>query len=286
MCLSYISKPICIIAIYFMVVFPHCKINLGLDIISKREDGYHAIDTVFYPVPWTDVLEIIPSRQLLFTSSGAIIPGKEEDNLCLKAYHLIRKDFDIGPVNIHLHKIIPTGAGLGGGSSDAAYTLRVLNEIFELQLDKERLQNYASRIGSDCAFFIQNEPMRGSGRGEVLQPVSIHLKGKYMVIIKPEVHVSTAEAYAGVVPQVPSASLMDRVQSPIEKWGLYLKNDFEKTVLSHHPAIARLKEQLYSMKAVYASMSGSGSSVFGIFNEEIKTDAAWERLAHWSGWLL
>ncbi len=266
-----------------MVTFPPCKINLGLDIISKRDDGYHAIDTVFYPVAWTDILEIIPSDTLSFQSSGNSIPGKEEDNLCLKAYHLLKKDFDISPVQMHLHKRIPTGAGLGGGSSDAAHALRLLNSIFDLQLSTAQLSHYAAKIGSDCAFFIYDESMRGSGRGEQLDAIEVNLKNKFLVVIKPDVHVSTAEAYAGVTPQSPAIPLSEIIQLPVEQWKHQLKNDFEKTVLIHHPVIAQLKEQLYAMGAVYASMSGSGSSVFGIFNEEPKPDPSWQSLAHWSG---
>lgn len=268
-----------------MVSFPPCKINLGLDILSKRQDGYHDIDTVFYPVPWTDVLEIIKSTHLSFQCSGSAIPGKEEDNLCLKAYHLLKKDFDIGAVSMHLHKVIPTGAGLGGGSSDAAYTLRMLNEIFLLELTTDQLKSYAGQLGSDCSFFIHDEPMRGSGRGELLHPVEVRLKGKFMIIIKPEVHVSTAEAYSGVVPHIPVHSLNVSIQRPLHEWKGTVKNDFENTVLALHPAIGHIKEQLYAMDAVYASMSGSGSSVFGIFDKEVRPMPAWSGLAHWSGWL-
>lgn len=268
-----------------MVTFPPCKINLGLDIISKREDGYHNLDTVFYPVPWTDMLEIIPARQLSFQSSGNLIPGREEDNLCLKAYHLLKKEFDISPVQIHLHKIIPTGAGLGGGSSDAAHTLRLLNAVFDLQLSTDRLKQYAAQLGSDCAFFIGDEPMQGTGRGEQLTPIELSLKDKYLVVIKPDVHVSTAEAYAGVKPQAPAIPLRNIIHLPLEKWKHQLTNDFEKTILTNYPVIAQLKEQFYARKAVYASMSGSGSSVFGIFDEPPKADPSWQSLAHWSGWL-
>lgn len=252
-----------------MVSFPPCKINLGLNIIRKRSDGYHDIETCFYPVPWTDILEIIVSEELVFTSTGLAIPGKAEDNLCLKAYQLIKKDFDIASVKIHLHKIIPTGAGLGGGSSDAAFTLRMLNEIFKLNLSVTQLLSYASQLGSDCAFFIQDKPMMGEGRGEILSEIKVDLKGKFLVLMKPDVHVSTAAAYAGVKPMVPSLKLKDVLeQNSVDAWKSLVKNDFEKSVFKMYPLIREIKEELYAAGAQYASMSGSGSAVFGIFESE------------------
>ncbi|HTJ52823.1 MAG TPA: 4-(cytidine 5'-diphospho)-2-C-methyl-D-erythritol kinase [Cyclobacteriaceae bacterium] len=250
-----------------MVSFPPCKINLGLNIIRKRSDGYHDIETCFYPVPWTDILEIIVSDQVTFASTGLTIPGNTDDNLCLKAYYLIKKDFDIAPVKIHLHKIIPTGAGLGGGSSDAAFTLRMLNEIFKLNLSTTQLLSYASQLGSDCAFFIQDKPMLGEGRGEILSEIDVDLKGKFLVIVKPDVHVSTANAYAGVKPEVPSVRLKNVLEKRTHEWRRSLKNDFEESVFIRYPEIKEIKEKLYSEDALYASMSGSGSAVFGIFEK-------------------
>src|SRR5688572_32937619 len=165
-----------------MVAFPPCKINLGLSVLSKRADGYHNLETCFYPLPWHDVLEVIPAETFLFTSTGNVVEGKPEDNLCVRAYRLLKEEFDIAPVKIHLHKIIPSGAGLGGGSSDAAYTLRMLNEKFSLDISQQKLMDYAAQLGSDCAFFIQYQAMIGTGRGEVLTPIAISLKGKYLVI--------------------------------------------------------------------------------------------------------
>ena len=234
-----------------MVAFPPCKINLGLNILRKRNDGYHDIETCFFPVPWTDILEVIPSKEFSFTVSGNPIPGG--DNLCVKAYELLQTP----PAKIHLHKIIPMGAGLGGGSSDAAWTLRLLNDVFSLGLNKEQLKQYAAQIGSDCAFFIDDIPMIGTRRGEVLRPANIDLKGKYIVIVKPDIHVSTAEAYSSVVPMESDFNL-DDLQS--------LKNDFEPSVFKRYPEIASIKKSLYDLGAVYAQMSGSGSAVFGIFN--------------------
>lgn len=249
-----------------MVVFPHCKINLGLQIVSRREDGYHDIETCFYPVPWCDVLEVIKSDQFQFTQSGISIPGREEDNLCVKAYQLLERDFDLMPIKLHLHKVIPTGAGLGGGSSDAAFTLRVLNSIFNLGLSDVDLRKYASTLGSDCSFFINDKPMLGSGRGEILSETSISLKGKFLILIKPDIHVSTAEAYSGVIPKQPAHDIKEILELPITDWKHKLKNDFEESVFKRYPQIEVIKNELYNQGALYASMSGSGAAVFGIFD--------------------
>jgi 4-diphosphocytidyl-2-C-methyl-D-erythritol kinase len=267
-----------------MVVFPPCKINLGLSVLSKRADGYHNLETCFYPVPWLDVLEIISSDKVEFTTSGNVIPGVPEDNLCLKAYHLLKKDFDLGPIKLHLHKIIPTGAGLGGGSADAAYTLRVLNEKFALGLSQTVLMNYAATLGSDCAFFIQDNAMLGTGRGELLTPVDLSLKEKFLVIVKPDIHVSTADAFAGITPK-PSAQAIRNIvlQHPVTEWKDVLKNDFEETVFKKYPAIQLIKEKLYRAGALYASMSGSGSAVFGIFAQETDISDQFPGTTVWMG---
>lgn len=268
-----------------MVSFPLCKINLGLTILSKRSDGYHDIETIFFPVPWTDILEIIPSTTVLFESSGNPIPGKQEDNLCLKAYHLLKKDFNLPAVKIHLHKIIPTGAGLGGGSSDAAYTLRTLNELFDLKLTPNQLSQYAAQLGSDCSFFCYDGPMLGTGRGELLEAIEINLKGKFLVLVNPDIHVSTAAAYAGVVPHQPDYSLREIVQRPLVEWKNSMKNDFEESIFKIQPAIKKLKDEMYDAGATYASMSGSGSSVFGIFENKIQLPESFSPMTHWSGFL-
>jgi 4-diphosphocytidyl-2-C-methyl-D-erythritol kinase len=253
--------------------------------VRKRQDGYHDIETCFYSVQWCDVLEIIKSDTFMFSSSGLTIPGSESENLCLKAYQLLKKDFGIGPIHIHLHKVIPMGAGLGGGSSDAAWTLRLLKTVFELNLSDDKLHQYAASLGSDCAYFLQHQPMLGSGRGEVLSPVDIQLKNRYMVILKPEVHVSTADAYAGITPQVPEVSLENILQLPIDQWKNTLVNDFEKTVFKKYPIIKELKEALYGIGARYACMSGSGASVFGIFDSQVSIPEEFKSLTHWSGML-
>lgn len=266
-----------------MVLFPHAKINLGLNIIRKRADGYHDLETCFYPIAWTDILEIIPSSSFQFSSTGLVIQGQDADNLCVKAYYLLKKDFDIPPVHIHLHKIIPMGAGLGGGSADAAFTLRQLNESFALGLAPLSLEKYAAQLGSDCAFFISNIPRLGTGRGEILSPISVSLKGKFVVVVKPDVHVSTAEAYAGVKPGTRDISVKDVIErKPITEWKSLLTNDFEESVFKKHPAVANVKQKLYDHGAAYASMSGSGSCVFGIFESKVDLAGQFKGMMYWS----
>lgn len=267
-----------------MVTFPPCKINLGLNIIAKRPDGFHDIETCFYPIPWTDILEIIPSEELKFNLSGVAIPGQVKENICLKAYTLLANDFDLPPVQIHVHKVLPTGAGLGGGSSDAAFVLRSLNEIFKLDLTQEKLVGYAAALGSDCAFFMQEHAMFGTGRGEILSPTKVSLHGKFIVLVKPDIHVATADAYAGVLPRKPSKSVQEIVeQVPMSEWKNFLVNDFEESVFRNFPAIRVLKDKLYQAGAIYASMSGSGSSVFGIFNQPQDLKSEFPGLIFWSG---
>ncbi len=265
-----------------MVFFPHCKINLGLHVISKRDDGFHTIETCFYPVPWRDVLEIIKSDEFSFSQSGLVIPGNADENLCVKAYQFLQKDFDLTPVKIHLHKVIPTGAGLGGGSSDAAFTLRALNSIFDLDLPQTALKSYAAHLGSDCSFFIDDKPMLAGGRGENLSETSLSLKGKYLVIVKPDIHVSTAEAYSGVKPKQPAQSISKIINESISKWKDSLSNDFEESVFKNHSTIKEIKAKLYQHGALYASMSGSGAAVFGIFDSVVDLKISFEGV-YWSG---
>lgn len=270
-----------------MVSFPPCKINLGLRILRKRADGYHDIETCFYPVPFTDILEIIRSDKTDFASTGLDIPGSSEDNLCLKAYHLLSRDYPLGPVRFHLHKLIPTGAGLGGGSSDAAFTLRTLNDVFDLNLTPNQLSHYAAQIGSDCSFFINDEAMMGSGRGEILTRSEVSLKGLYMVLINPGIHVSTAAAYAGVQIREHHQPLEDLLSAPIEQWRETVQNDFETTVFKQFPLIGELKKAMYDAGAFYAAMSGSGSSVFGLFKSEVslRNDHHFNSMIIWKGYL-
>ncbi len=271
-----------------MVVFPPCKINLGLNIVAKRSDGYHDIDTCFYPVPWTDLLEILPAKELKMEMSGIAIPGSPEDNICLKAYHLLARDFKIPPVQIFLHKLIPIGAGLGGGSADGAFALKALNSIFDLKLSSDQLRTYAAQLGSDCAFFVDSAPAIGAGRGEELTPISVDLGGKYLVIIKPDIHVSTAEAYEKVKPKAWKMPVQKILEDfPVEEWKHHLENDFESSVFGKFPNIKKIKDSMYEKGALYASMSGSGSSVFGIFESEGYLDAIYSDSSTicWSGWL-
>ena len=266
-----------------MISFPPCKINVGLNVVLKRSDGYHEIETCFYPVPWTDILEIIPSDTLEFTQSGISIDGKSEDNLCVKAYQLLRSDFNLSPVRIHLHKVIPTGAGLGGGSSDGAYTLRLLNSIFSLEMTTTLLKEYASRLGSDCSFFIEDKPMVGMGRGEILENIKVDLKGRFIVLVKPGVHVSTVEAYGSITPAFSQNRIKDVVEMDITNWKSLLRNDFENPVFEKYPVISEIKEKLYKEGATYASMSGSGSAVYGIFEKPVELKNQFPNMTYWSG---
>jgi len=266
-----------------MVSFPPCKINLGLHVINKRPDGYHNLETCFYPVPWTDILEIIHSKTFGFSSSGLAIPGAWDQNLCVKAYQLLADQFSLPPISIHLHKAIPIGAGLGGGSSDAAHLIRMLNDMFELNLSSDDMVKFAASIGSDTAFFIQDEPMLGKGRGEVLSRINVDLAGKFLVLVNPDIHVSTADAYARVKPADPPVPLADILKRPLAEWKNLLKNDFEYSVFEKYPAIRDIKDILYSLGATYASMSGSGATVFAIFEKDFDAAKKFPNAAVWAG---
>lgn len=252
-----------------MVVFPNAKINLGLQITGKRSDGYHDISTVMVPIPWYDILECVPSdKKTSFQSSGLHIPGPSTENLCLRAYELLRKDYDLPPVQIHLHKVIPFGAGLGGGSADAAFMLRMLSEEFQLFLNDEILEIYASQLGSDCAFFVKNKPALAEGRGELLSDIGINLKGYKMVVIYPQIAVSTADAYRYCKPEPNRQNLREILALPISAWKDHLHNQFEESVFSMYPVLKELKDQFYKAGAIYAAMSGSGSALFGLFEKD------------------
>ncbi|MFN0048306.1 MAG: 4-(cytidine 5'-diphospho)-2-C-methyl-D-erythritol kinase [Cytophagales bacterium] len=256
-----------------MIVFPNAKINLGLHIIDKRPDGYHNIETCFYPIGWKDILEIIPADTLAFSSSGLPIPGDASQNLCLKAYQLLKNDFDLPPVQIHLHKIVPIGAGLGGGSADAAFTIRLLNETFQLGISEDNLAIYAAKLGSDCAFFIKNEPVFAIEKGEVWQDIDmLDLRFHHLVVVFPKIHISTAEAYQSVKKRGKTNNLYKQLALPLAEWRNTIENDFEKSVFENHPSLQKIKNLLYEEKALYASMSGSGSAMFGIFRDEPDLD--------------
>ena len=248
-----------------MIVFPNAKINIGLNIIARRPDGYHDLETVFYPVKINDVLEVIEADKLSFESSGLDIPGRLEDNLCIKGYHLLKKDHDLPPVKIHLHKNIPIGAGLGGGSADAAFFIKLMNDKFGLGLSLEKMEDYSRVLGADCAFFIQSKPVFAFEKGDELEPINLDLSAYKIVLVMPDEHVSTAEAYRGVKPAPVSESLYDLIKTPLTAWRGHIKNDFEAHIFRDHPVIRGVKAELYEYGALYASMSGSGASVFGIF---------------------
>ena len=251
-----------------MIVFPHAKINLGLKVTERRPDGYHNLETLFYPIGLTDILEVLPGSFFSFGSSGIPIDAGPDKNLAVKAYHLLKSAYDLPPVRIHLHKAIPFGAGLGGGSSDAAFMLRLLNQMFGLGLSADTLRTCAAQLGADCPFFIENQPALGTGTGNELTPVSLDLSGFYFLLVKPPFGVSTAEAYRAIQPGKNEVPLSGCLNVPVENWKDFLVNDFEKPVFGMYPEIGRLKQLLYENGAIYASMSGSGSAVFGLFREK------------------
>jgi 4-diphosphocytidyl-2-C-methyl-D-erythritol kinase len=265
-----------------MICFPHVKINLGLRVLGKRDDGYHDIETIFYPVKWCDALEALPEEAISKLQRGNILQvvgskpdANIEDNLCMKALRLLESNHPVRPVKMCLLKNIPIGAGLGGGSSDAVFTLKLLNDLFQLNLSQDDLQKYASRLGSDCSFFMQHQPCFATGRGEMLQPVMIDLAGNHILIVYPGIHINTSWAYQQFAQRKHgsnSSDLWQNIHKPISTWKDVLVNDFEEIVFVNHPEIAAIKTELYRHGAVYASMSGSGSAVYGIFKEEPSVD--------------
>jgi 4-diphosphocytidyl-2-C-methyl-D-erythritol kinase len=257
-----------------VIVFPNCKINLGLNILLKRVDGFHDLETIFFPLPLYDILELIPNpgtnqgEELSFSTSGLPIDGAEENNLCTKAYRQLKNDYPLIPsLQMHLHKNIPMGAGLGGGSSDGAFALKMLNEMFSLNLSTPALLNYAAQLGSDGPFFILNRPCFATGRGEILEEIQVDLSAYKFILVNPALHVNTAQAFSGINPSIPGQSIKEIIQQPISTWKDSLKNDFEKVIFAVHPAIADIKDEFYKAGAIYAAMSGSGSTVFGIWEK-------------------
>lgn len=263
-----------------MIVFPCAKINLGLNIVSKREDGYHNLETVFYPIPLYDALEIkymdekFPSDTACdLKVTGNAVDCDEQKNLVVKAYHILAADYQLQRIHTHLYKHIPSQAGLGGGSSDAAFMIRLLDERFRLNIGNPEMERYAARLGADCAFFIEAEPAYAEGIGDVLMPADGpdgNLHGYYLCVVKPDVAVSTKEAYSAITPKKPAKSCRDIVRQPIETWKEELVNDFEEPIFKMHPELEAIKQKLYDQGAVYASMSGSGSALYGIFKKEPK----------------
>ena len=255
-----------------MIVFPNCKINLGLHVVRKREDGYHDLETIFYPLPLRDVLEAVRSEESQAVSlqmSGLPVQGKPEDNLCIKAYNLLKKDHpQLGATALYLHKVIPMGAGLGGGSADGAFTLQLLNDKYQLGLSTEKLLDYALQLGSDCPFFIVNKPCYATGRGELMESIPLDLSTYSFLVVHPGVHINTGWAFSQLTPAPSTRSLKAIVQEPVANWRSVLKNDFEAPVCKQHPDLQAIKEKLYEAGALYASMTGSGSCFFGIFPKE------------------
>ena len=258
-----------------MITFPNPKINLGLNIVDKRQDGYHNLETIFYPINLQDALEVTRrennDKEYTLHISGSPLEGEPEDNLVVKAYKLLKKDYPgLLPVDIHMYKHIPAGAGLGGGPSDAACMIKLLNDKFSLGLSTERMEEYAVKLGADCSFFIRNKPVFATGIGNLFEPVELSLKGYHIILIKPDIFVSTRDAFAEIKPVRPAVSLKEIVRQPMETWKNSMKNDFEDSVFKKFPEIAAIKDELYDLGAVYAAMSGSGSSVYGIFKAPIE----------------
>lgn len=268
-----------------MIRFPNAKINLGLRVVSRRPDGYHNLETVFYPIQLQDALEIIPVSEggTTLTLSGIAIDGDSRDNLVMKAWRQMNERFALPPVSIHLHKAIPFGAGLGGGSADAAFLLSMVRDYFHLPLSDEELDREAAALGADCPFFLHNKPLLAKGTGNEFAPVNLSLKGYRLVLVKPAVAVPTAVAYSMVTPAEPDEPVEVTIARPVSEWRDRLVNDFEKSVFDRFPEIGAIKESLYEAGAVYASMSGSGSSVFGLFDRDVDLTGCYRDCFVWSG---
>lgn len=253
-----------------MVVFPNAKINLGLNIVEKRADEYHNLETIFYPIQLNDIIEIvtIDEPNVNFTTTGLVVDVDAVNNLCIKAYDLLKRDFDLPAVKIHLHKQIPMGAGLGGGSADAAFVLQTLNNKFNLQISESKMIGYALQLGSDCPFFVINKPCFATSRGEKLQKINLNLKQYKIVIVNPGIHISTAAAFSKIVPHKASKRITEIINYPIETWRENLANDFENSVFLDFPEIENIKNYLYTQDAIYVSMTGTGSTVYGIFRND------------------
>jgi 4-diphosphocytidyl-2-C-methyl-D-erythritol kinase len=268
-----------------MICFPNCKINIGLNVVEKRKDGFHNIETVFYPLPLCDALEIVESKKLSIEISGIKVEGKADDNLCIKAYRLIKENYKIPPVNIFLHKAIPTGAGLGGGSADAAFMIKLLDKYFSLNISEKKIFHFASQLGSDCPFFLKNTIVFAYGRGEKTENISIDLKGYNILIVKPDFSFPTAKAYSLIKPKTAVFSLKNIYKKKINDWKKNVVNDFEIPVSTEFPEIIHIKETLYKSGAVYASMTGSGSAVYGIFDSEPEIPSTFKKHFTWKGML-
>jgi 4-diphosphocytidyl-2-C-methyl-D-erythritol kinase len=250
-----------------MITFPNAKINLGLSITTRRSDGFHTVETVLIPIPFRDILEIVPTDQETTISySGLPIPGDPARNLVLQAIDQIRTAYSIPNVRLHLHKNIPMGAGLGGGSSDAAFALKTLNDLFSLDIPENVLKDYAGKLGSDCPFFIENQPSLAQGKGDRTTPMPVNLEGLNLILVFPGIHIETKKAYSWIKPSVKTHPLKEIVSMDIKEWKKFLVNDFESVVFDRYPALSRIKQTLYEKGALYAALSGSGSALFGLFD--------------------
>ncbi len=252
-----------------MISFPNAKITLGLNILNKQKDGYHSIESCFYPIPWHDSLEIMKAESFSFHPYGLKIPGYTGSNLCIRAYEVLKENHHLGPVEIHLLKAIPMGSGMGGGSADGAFTLKMLDELFELNLTSQELKVYALQLGSDCPFFIDNKPALASGRGELLEAIDLDLKGYHLAVQNPGIHIPTKKAYSEVDPAYSNVSIAEILPSQVNDWKGTLINDFEASIFKKYPEIGNLKEKMYNAGALYTSMTGSGSTVYGLFEDEV-----------------
>lgn len=266
-----------------MICFPNAKINLGLNVTGKRPDGYHNLETLFYPIPLRDALEVVPAGSFSFSQTGIALEGTAEENLVMKALERMKARFDIQPLEVHLHKAIPFGAGLGGGSADAAFMLKLVNDVGRLGLSDGELEEMAATIGADCPFFIRNQPVFASGTGNVFTPADLSLKGYTICLVKPDIAVSTPEAYSLLTPAFPETPAKEVIRKPVREWKGLLVNDFEKSVFARYPEIRRIKEALYDAGAVYAAMSGSGSAVFGLFERAVSLKKDFSGCFVWEG---
>ena len=271
-----------------MLVFPNAKLNLGLYVTQRRPDGFHTLESVFVPLPWTDAFEMLPAaagQPTSLTLTGRHIPGDPATNLCVRAYELLQADFPhLPPVQLYLHKIVPIGAGLGGGSADAAFALRAANDLFRLNLSVEALESYARRLGSDCAFFIQNKPVLAMEKGDVFEEINLSLAGTGCMVVYPNLHIGTAEAYACISPGLPHHPLREALAQPMSTWRGTVGNDFETALTPSHPVLAEIKQRLYDAGATYASLSGSGSAVYGLWERAEPPAVAWPaNYAVWQG---
>ncbi len=268
-----------------MLIYSNAKINIGLNIVEKRSDGFHNIETIFFPIGLQDAIEIADSKTqapYTFSSSGIPININAEDNIVVKAYKLIREKYNFPAQDIHLHKKVPFGAGLGGGSANAAYMIKLLNKKFNLGMSHEYMENEVKKLGSDCAFFIKNEPAFADQKGDHLKSINIDLSGYHLLLIKPDIHISTPEAYANITAKQAKISLKELIKEPIENWKGLIKNDFEENIFLNHPLLAKIKNELYEQGALYASMSGSGSSLFGLFKNTPHISPQWKEHFCWT----